>query len=217
MAQATRSSGSTDAPTHPEPRGRQWIAVGAILFVVLLATFGVFPISALAVIGAVAVVLTGCLKIEEAYRAIDWKIIFLLFGMLSIGLALEKTRGVDWIAGGIFHSLGGWGPWVVLSVLYLAASVVTEFISNNAVAILFTPIAIQTAAALDVDARPFIIAVAVGASAGFATPIGYQTHTLVYGAGGYLFRDFLKVGIPLNLIYWLIATIVIPFVWPFVP
>ncbi|HVR34249.1 MAG TPA: SLC13 family permease [Methylomirabilota bacterium] len=207
----------TDAPTHPEPRGRQWIAVGAILFVVLLATFGVLPISALAVIGAVTVVLTGCLKIEEAYRAIDWKIIFLILGMLSIGLALEKTRGVDWIAGGIFHSLGGWGPWVVLGVLCLAASVLTEFISNNAVAILFTPIAIQTAAALDVDARPFIIAVAVGASACFATPIGYQTNTLVYGAGGYLFRDFLKVGIPLNLIYWLIATIVIPFVWPFVP
>jgi di/tricarboxylate transporter len=137
--------------------------------------------------------------------------------MLALGLALEKTKGAEVIAHGIMRSFGSWGPMAVLSILILITSTLTNFLSNNAVAVLLTPIAVQSAVALQVSPRPFIVAVAIGASACFATPIGYQTNTLVYGAGGYLFRDFIKVGLPLNLLLWILATFLIPWLWPFMP
>jgi len=160
-------------------------------------------------------VLTGCLKTEEAYQAIQWKVLFMVFGMLSLGAALAKTGGAQLIAAEFIDACGWMGPWVILSAVYLITTVLTEFLSNNAVAVVLTPIAIKTATALAVDARPFIIAVALGASASFATPIGYQTNTLVYGAGGYQFRDFVRVGAPLNLLFWVLASIFIPLFFPF--
>ena len=185
--------------------------------VVIFATLNVLPIAALAILAAVGVVVLGCIDVEEAYESIDWKIIFLIFGMLALGLALEKTKGAELIAHGIMAGFGSWGPLAVLSVLILITSTLTNFLSNNAVAVLLTPIAVQSAVALQVSPRPFIVAVAIGASACFATPIGYQTNTLVYGAGGYLFRDFIKVGLPLNLLLWILATFLIPWLWPFIP
>jgi len=204
-----------DVPETAKRRQKQALAVGAILSVVVLATFNVLPIAALAVIAAVFVVATGCLDAENAYDAVDWKIIFLIFGMLALGMALEKTKGAELVAHTLIQGLGGWGPLVVLSSIVLLTSMMTNFLSNNAVAVLLTPIAIQAATAMQVSPRPFIIAVALGASACFATPIGYQTNTLVYGAGGYKFRDFIKVGLPLNLVFCALAAYYIPKFWPF--
>lgn len=204
-----------DVPETAKRRRKQAVAVGALGLVVGLATFNVLPIGALAVIAAVGVVATGCLDVDEAYESVDWKILFLIFGMLALGMALEKTKGAELVATTLIHGLGGFGPLVVLSAVVLLTSTLTNFLSNNAVAVLLTPIAIQAATALQVNPRPFIIAVALGASACFATPIGYQTNTLVYGAGGYKFRDFLKVGLPLNVLFCAFAVYFIPKFWPF--
>ncbi len=204
-----------DVPETAKRRRKQILAVGAIVLVVGLATMNVLPIAALAVLATVAVVATGCLDVEEAYESVDWKIIFLIFGMLALGMALEKTKGAELVAHTLIRGLGGWGPLVVLSAIVVLTSTLTNFLSNNAVAVLLTPIAVQAATAMQVSPRPFLIAVALGASACFATPIGYQTNTLVYGAGGYKFRDFIKVGLPLNLIFCALTVYLIPKFWPF--
>jgi di/tricarboxylate transporter len=196
-------------------RSRSWIAMGILALVVVLASLNAMPIAVLALAGAVIVVLAGCLDAEDAYESIDWQIVMLIYGMLALGLALEKTGGVHVNAEAHMQGMGRWGPYVMLSTIFLVASLMTTFLSNNAVAVLFAPIVVDAAASFNVDARPFLIAVAVGASACFATPIGYQTNTLVYGAGGYHFKDFVKVGLPLNLIFWILATVLIPLLWPF--
>lgn len=197
-------------------RSKRIIALSLVVAVVILATVGVLPIAALALIAAVLCVLFRCLDPHEAYEAIEWRIIMLIFGMLSLGLALEKTGGAKLAAEGILHLFQDAGPWVVLSVVLLLCSTLTEFLSNNAVGVLFTPIVINIADQIGVDARPFLMAVVLGASASFATPIGYQTNTLVYGAGGYRFSDFLRVGVPLNIVVWLVGSLLIPVFWPFV-
>ncbi len=204
-----------DVPETTKRRRKQVLAVGAIAIVVALATMNILPIGALAVMAAVGVVATGCLDVEEAYEAVDWKIIFLIFGMLALGMAMDKTQGAALVAQTLIRAVGSWGPLVVLAAIVLMTSTLTNFLSNNAVAVLLTPIAIQAATALQVNVRSFLIAVALSASACFATPIGYQTNTLVYGAGGYKFRDFIKVGLPLNLIFCALVVYLIPKLWPF--
>jgi di/tricarboxylate transporter len=204
-----------DVPETAKRHRKQVLAVGALALVVGLATMNVLPIGVLAVIAAVLVVATRCLDVDEAYEAVDWKIIFLIFGMLALGVAMEKTKGAEFLAHILIRGLGGWGPVVVLSAIVMVTSTLTNFLSNNAVAVLFTPIAIQAATEMQVSPRPFIVAVALGASACFATPVGYQTNTLVYGAGGYQFRDFIKVGLPLNLLFCLLASYLIPKFWRF--
>jgi di/tricarboxylate transporter len=204
-----------DVPHTPKRRRKQWLAVGVIALVVALAALNVMPIAPLAIMGAALVLVTRCLDAEEACEAVEWKIILLIFGMLALGMALEKTRGAELIAHGIIGGLGSFGPLAVLAAVVVIASMMTAFLSNNAVAVLLTPIVIEAAAMLNVSARPFIIAVAIGASACFATPIGYQTNTLVYGAGGYRFGDYLKIGLPLNLLFCALAAYFIPKFWPF--
>jgi di/tricarboxylate transporter len=159
-------------------------------------------------------VLSGCLEMEEAYRAINWKIIMLIMGTLALGLALEETGGAEYLAHGLIVGLGSAGPMAVLAVTFAMSSFLTTFLSNNAVAVILTPIVIGAVHEMGLDARPFIMAVALGASASFATPVGYQTNTLVYGAGGYRFSDFVKVGLPLNILFWILATLLIPLFWP---
>lgn len=204
-----------DVPETAKRRRKQVLALGAIALVVVLTTLNVMPIGALAVIAAVVVVATGCLDVEQAYEAVDWKIIFMIFGLLALGMALEKTHGAELVAHVLIRVLDGWGPLVVLAAIVMLTSMMTNFLSNNAVAVLLTPVAIQAATAMQVSPRPFLIAVALGASACFATPIGYQTNTLVYGAGGYKFRDFILVGLPLNLIFCALAVYLIPKLWAF--
>lgn len=202
-----------DAHAIPR-RNKQRLAVGAIIAVVLLASISSIPISFIALLAALFVVLSGCLENDEAYRAIDWKLMFMIFGMLSLGTALEKSGGVDLIARALLSTSSSLGPAGVLSAVILGCSIMTTFLSNNAVAVMVTPVAVQLASTLGVDVKPFLIGVAIGCSACFATPIGYQTNTLVYGPGGYRFSDFVKVGLPLNLIVWLLASLLIPLLYP---
>ena len=204
-----------DVPKTAKRRRKQVLAVGAIALVAGLATLNVLPIGALALTAAVAVVALGCLDVEEAYESVDWRIIVLIFGMLALGMALEKTKGAELAAHTLVQMLGGWGPMALLTAMVVLTSTLTNFLSNNAVAVLLTPIAVEAATTMQVSPRPFIVAVALGASACFATPIGYQTNTLVYGAGGYKFRDFLRVGLPLNLLFCVLAAFLIPRLWPF--
>ncbi|GAB3368643.1 SLC13 family permease [Azotobacter armeniacus] len=198
-------------------RDKAPIAILATAAVMLLAAFGVMPIEGLAIVGAVSVLATRCLDVEDAYKAVDWKILSLIFGMLAVSVAMDKVGLVRLIVENVMNLLPGAGPLLMLSFIYLFTSIFTEMLSNNAVAVLVTPIAIGMAQHLGVDPRAFVAAVMFAASASFATPIGYQTNTFVYNAGGYRFKDFLKVGIPLNILLWLVATLVLPLVWPLQP
>ncbi|QIB49941.1 SLC13 family permease [Pseudomonas sp. OIL-1] len=198
-------------------RNKAPIAIASVLLVMLLAAFNVMPIEGLAMIAAVTVVATGCLDTEDAYKAIDWRILALIFGMLAISIAMNKVGLVDSLVSQVITLAPLLGPLFMLSFVYLLTSILTELVSNNAVAVLLTPIAIGVAHQLGADPRPFVAAVMFAASASFATPIGYQTNTFVYSAGGYRFTDFMRIGIPLNLIMWLTATLVIPWVWPLFP
>lgn len=200
----------------PKYRKRKIIpAITVVAGVVVVATAGILPIMASALIGSILLVLIGCIKLEEAYHAIDWKVIFLLGGILSLGFALEKTGAAILVSEFMINNLGGFGPVVVLSALYLLTSLLTESMSNNATAVLLAPIAINAAVVMGVDPRPFLMAVLFGSSASFMTPVGYQTNTMVYNVGQYRFSDFLKVGTPLNIIFWLIASLMIPVFFPF--
>lgn len=191
------------------------IAVSILALVVIGAACGLISITSAALIGAVLAIVTRCMDLRDSYKSIEWSILFLIYGMLGIGLAMEKTGGAELIANQVVSLLQSFGPVVVLAAIYLLAWVLTELVTNNAVAILLTPIAISIAVSMGVDPRPFIVAIMFGASASFSTPIGYQTNTYVFGAGGYKFGDFLKVGIPLNVILWGVATYFIPRIWPF--
>jgi len=204
----------TETTERAMRRGKAPIAIVALVSVMGLAALGVLPISALALIAATSVVALGCLDHQEAYRAIRWDILMLIFGMLALGTAMEKTGAASLLVGHLAGLTGGMGPLAVLAVLYLITSFLTEIMSNNAAAILLTPIAIGLGSQLGIDPRPFVVAVMFAASASFATPIGYQTNTLVYSAGGYKFPDFLKIGVPLNLVMFAASMIVIPMFWP---
>jgi di/tricarboxylate transporter len=178
------------------------------------------PIEVGAIAGAVFLCLTGCIKPKQAYESIEWPLLFLIFGMLALGTAMQTTGAAAWLAhnivGGIDQFVTGPGkPMVLLGAIYLVTMVLTEILSNNAVAALMLPIAIGIAQEAGLQAQPFIIAITIAASAAFATPIGYQTNTYVYGIGGYKFSDFVKIGVPLNLLCFAVSMIVIPRVWPF--
>ncbi|HCX10054.1 MAG TPA: dATP pyrophosphohydrolase, partial [Hyphomonas sp.] len=204
----------TETTERAMRRGKAPIAIVALVSVMGLAALGVLPISALALIAATSVVALGCLDHQEAYRAIRWDILMLIFGMLALGTAMEKTGAASLLVGHLAGLTGRMGPLAVLAVLYLVTSFLTEIMSNNAAAILLTPIAIGLGSQLGIDPRPFVVAVMFAASASFATPIGYQTNTLVYSAGGYKFSDVLKIGVPLNLVMFAASMIVIPMFWP---
>lgn len=193
------------------------IALGTIVGVMLLAALDVMPIEGLALIGAVMVVLTGCITSEEAYKSIEWPILILIFGMLAISIAM-RSSGLDRMLAVELAELGrGQSPWLMLSLVILITSIATEVLSNNAIAVLFTPVVIGLAQQMGVDPRPFVVGVMFAASCSFATPIGYQTNTLVYGAGNYRFGDFARLGVPMNIISWLLFSALIPLFWPFQP
>lgn len=201
---------------EPQPRRLKIpVALAIIAVVIGLVTLNIMPILVSSIVGCIALVLTRCLTLEEAYAAIDWKVIFILAGMLPLGMAMEKSGAAQMLALGTTNLVGPFGPVAVLAVLYLLTAVLTEFMSNNACAVLMAPIAISSAIALNVDAKPFLIGVCFAASTSFATPVGYQTNTMVFHPGGYRFTDFAKVGIPLNLIFWILAVYFIPKFWSF--
>ncbi|WP_299144571.1 SLC13 family permease [uncultured Tateyamaria sp.] len=195
-------------------RGHAPIALVALLGIVVLAAFGVAPIFMLSVMAVALVLVTRCIDADEAFSFVDGRLLALIFAMLAIGAALEATGAVALIVDAIAPGLAVLPPFLIVWAIYLLTSVLTELVSNNAVAVVLTPIAIGLASALGIDARPLVVAVMVAASASFATPIGYQTNMLVYGPGGYKFTDFMRVGIPLNLSIGILASAVIPFIWP---
>ena len=198
-------------------RSHSPIALMALFGLVGLAAFQVAPIFLLAVVAVAVVLVTRCIDAEEAFGFVDGRLLVLIFAMLAVGAALENSGAVALIAGGLAPYLAILPGFLIVWALYLLTSVLTEMVSNNAVAVVITPLAIGIAAQLGIDARPLVVAVMVAASASFATPIGYQTNMLVYGAGGYRFTDFLKVGIPLNLSIGVLASLCIPWLWPLYP
>jgi len=204
----------TEPDYQPLRRSKAWMAILAVVSVAGLAALNVMPIAGLAICAAVGVVVTGCLDREEAYQSIEWRLMFMILGMLVLGTALENTGAMELMADAGLAAVGHLGPLVILSMLYLVTWILTEMVSNNAVGVLVTPIAVTMAVKLGLDPRPFLVAVMFGSSASFTTPIGYQTNTFVYGAGGYHYMDFVKVGLPLNLIFWAAATALIPVFWP---
>jgi di/tricarboxylate transporter len=186
-----------------------------VLLVVVLVVFNIVPLLVAAIIGVAGMIIGRCLTLEEAYQAIDWKVIVLLGGVIPLGLALEQNGVALWMTDTFLQPLLDYGPVMVLAALYITTALLTEALSNNATAVILAPIALSMAASLGVDARPFLVAVTFAASTSFATPIGYQTNTMIYSPGGYRFSDFTRVGGPLNIIFWGLAVLLIPMIWHF--
>ncbi|MEL7106063.1 MAG: SLC13 family permease [Pseudomonadota bacterium] len=195
-------------------RGKAPLALIVLLGLVGLAALGVAPIFFLAILAVAVVFFTRCIDADEAFQMIDGRLLALIFSMLAVGAALEASGAVVLIVETLAPALAQLPPFFLVWAVYLMTSVLTEMVSNNAVAVVVTPITIGLAASLGIDPRPLVIAVMVAASASFATPIGYQTNMLVYGPGGYKFSDFLRAGIPLNLSVGLLASALIPLIWP---
>jgi len=192
-----------------------YTVVFTLAAIIAMASLEILPIMVAALVGSMFLVVTKCISMEEAYTAIDWKVIFLLAGAMSLGVALDNSGAAGMISNFLIGLVGGWGPTAVLSILFLLTTLLTSMMSNNASAVLLAPIAIASAIALDVDPRPMLMAITFAASSSFMTPVGYQTNTMIFGAGKYKFVDFLRVGGPLNLIFWILATWLIPVFFPF--
>ncbi len=194
--------------THKIP-----IAVAIIAGVVLLAALGIQPILVAALEGCVLMVLTGCLRIRELHQAIRWDVIFLLAGVIPLGIAMENTGAAAWIAHGVVELTQGWPGVFVLGAFYFVVMVLTGLISNNAAVVLMVPIATGAAVDLGLDPKAFILAVMFAASTSFFTPVGYQTNAMILGPGGYKFFDFTRVGAPLNLLLLFVTTLAIAWIW----
>lgn len=188
------------------------LALAIIAGVVITAALGV-PILITAVAGCILLILTGCLNVKELHEAIRWDVIFLLAGVIPLGLVLERTGGAKLLANLAVHSADYVPPLVVLFIFYLITSILTGLISNNAAVVVLVPVGIGTAVTLGLDPRAFVLAIMFAASNSFATPVGYQTNTMVYGPGGYRFLDFTRIGLPLNLLMAVATTTYIYFVW----
>ena len=190
------------------------IAIATLLGIVVCAAFNVAPLFLLSICAVALVLLTRCIDAEEAFSFIDGRLLALILAMLAIGAALEHSGAITLVVTWAAPRIEGLSPILIIWMIYLLTSMLTEMVSNNAVAVVVTPVAIGLAQALGVDARPLVVAVMVAASASFATPIGYQTNMMVYGPGGYKFTDFIKVGLPLNLSIGALASLLIPYLWP---
>jgi di/tricarboxylate transporter len=204
-------------PVHPERKpGKLAITLLTLVAVITVASFGLLPIVTAATAGCAALMLTGCLRPREAYRAIDLGLVFVLAGSLALGLALEKTGITRLLANGLAGLSGGTGPYVVLIGFFVIALIVSELMSNGGTVALLAPVALSVATQMEINPMALIAAVTFGASAAFAMPMGYQTSLMIYGPGGYRVKDFVKMGIPLDLILAILALLLIPFYWPLV-
>ncbi len=190
------------------------VAVAILLGVLAVAAIGWLPVSAAMFIGALLMVLSGTLTMDEAYRSIDWKSIFLIAGMLPLGLAMQSTGTAQLLADQIVALVGDWGPLAVMMGIYLITGLVTQVISNAAAAVLAVPIAIDAALRLGGDPRAFVMATVIAASTSFLMPIGHQVDVLVFGPGGYRFADYARVGVWLNLLLFILTALVLPLIWP---
>ncbi len=204
--------GAVRRPTKPRPRAL--FAVGVLIAVVAVAGLGLLPIMTAALTGVLLMVFTRCVRLEEIYAELDWTVIFLLAGVIPLGVAMDKTGAAQGLADAVAETVGPLGPHFTVAAFYLLTSLLTSVMSNNATAVVMTPIALLTAGDLGMNPYALVVAVMFGASASFMTPVGYQTNTLIYGPGGYRFLDFIKVGTPLNMLLLVAASILIPLFWP---
>lgn len=196
-------------------RDKTFIALGILLGVVIAAAVELLPIAVSAPAGVVLMILTGCITTEEAYNAVNWKIIILLAGVIPLGMAMDKTGAGTLLAENLVSLLGDFGPRAMLAGFYLLTMMLSAIMSTNASAALVAPLAIQISNSIGVSPEPFVICVSYAASLTFLTPFGHHANTLIYGAGQYKFTDFIKVGLPINMIFWLLAVVLIPLIWPF--
>jgi di/tricarboxylate transporter len=198
----------------PFRRGKAPIAIGALVFIVGLAAFDVAPIQLLAFLAVAVILVTRCVDSEEAFSFVDGRLLAMIFAMLAVGEGLDRSGAVEMIVQGVAPMMVGLSPFLLILAVYFIGLVLTEFLSNNAVAVIFTPVAIELAQSLGHDPRPFVVAVMFSATLAFATPVGYQTNMMVYGPGGYRFSDFSRIGLPLNILTMLVASALIPLIWP---
>ncbi len=228
---------ATDQPK--KPKHHAWLAWAVLIGVVLVATvtdllggdkaspgiirwLPVIPIHYAAMVGALVLLWSKIVTPREAYASIDWQVLLMLYGLLGLGMAMKDTGTAKWLAEGMVTMAQGFVspqllPGVMLWLIFLLTLLLTEVLSNNATAVMMVPIVVTLSQSLHVNHWPYVMAVTVAASTAFALPMGYQTHMMVYGPGGFKFTDFLKVGIPLNVICWVVSCTLIPFIWPFYP
>ena len=205
-------------PTAKPFRGTKApIAVAALAGIVVLSALDVAPIQVLAVLAVAVILITRCIDSEEAFSFVDGRLLAMIFGMIAVGAGLEHAGAVTLIVDAVSPYMVGLSPFMTIFCVYFLGLVMTEFLSNNAVAVILTPIAIHLGQSLGMDPRPFAVAVMFSASVAFATPIGYQTNMMVYGPGGYKFSDYLRVGVPLDILTGLVACALIPIIWPLYP
>ena len=196
-----------------------WVSILAIISTIILAAFGILPILKGAIISAVILLMFNIISPNEAYQSIHWQVIILIAALIPLGIVIESTGTATFIGELISNTVVGFStdiqPYILLGLIYLITMILTEVSSNTATAIIMTPIVMAVTNQIGIDPRPFIFAVCFAASASFITPVGYQTNLMVYGPGGYKFSDFIKVGMPLSIIFWLLAILLIPIIWPF--
>jgi len=191
------------------------LAAGIMLMVILLAIFTNLGIAIAMLIGSVSMVLTGCLTMDEAYESIDWRTVFLVGGMLSLGIAMENTGTAHFLSDTLLGLLGDYGPIGLLAGIYILSALITQPLSNAAAVVLIVPIAIDTALGLGVNHLTFTMAVVIGAATSFLTPVGHKANVLVFGPGGYRFSDYTRVGALLTVALFIVSMIFLPILWPF--
>jgi di/tricarboxylate transporter len=200
---------------RPLRRDRAWIALLLFAILIALMTTGLVPTVVAATLVAVLMVAAGCISTGDARRSVEWQVLVTIAAAFGVGTALQNSGAATAVATALVNLTTSLGPVAALAVIYLLGSTITELITNNAAAVLMFPFCIETARLYGADPRPFLVALMLSASASFMTPIGYQTNMMVYGPGGYRFTDFLRVGGPLNLLLWIVAVVLIPWIWPF--
>lgn len=207
----------TNPPLEARRTRKAPLTVAILAGGLVVITLGWLPVSVALLIGAILMVLSGALSMDEAYESIEWKSVFLIAGMLPLGVAMENTGSAQLVADAVIALVGALGPMMVLVGIYIMTGLLTEVISNAAATVVVTPIAIDAALSLGVDPRAFVIGVVLAASTSFLLPIGHQVNVLVFGPGNYKFSDFTRVGVLLNIILLLVVVLTLPLVWPLYP
>jgi di/tricarboxylate transporter len=207
----------TYPPLEPRRLHKAPLTVAILIGGLVMVTTGWLPVPVALLIGAILMVLSGALSMDEAYQSIEWKSVFLIAGMLPLGIAMENTGTAQLMADWIVVLIGDWGALAVLAGIYIMTGLLTEVMSNAAATVLITPIAIDAALRLGADPRAFVIGVVLAASTSFLMPIGHQVNVIIFGPGGYKFSDYTRVGVFLNLILLLVVIFTLPLVWPLYP
>lgn len=194
---------------------KAWWSIVNFVCMIVTASLGLADIMTCALTAAFLMIVTGCLQMRDAYRALQADVLILIAGTIALGTAMQKTGASQLYAESFLSFFAGSSPMIILGAMIFLTSICTQILSNNATAVLLLPIAISTAVGIGVDPKPFIVGICFGASACFATPVGYQTNLMVYAPGGYRFVDYMRLGIPLNIVVVLVSTLAIPMIWPF--